>query len=88
MGFVKIAVATDPFQSNTLETYAWDYGLPVDFIPIVYDSLRCFKIDSSFQIDPSAAYESDFVPLPQRENSIKRLMGTLGFDIKKDKTTY
>jgi uncharacterized SAM-binding protein YcdF (DUF218 family) len=83
MGFEKIAVATDPFQSNTLKTYAWDYGIPVAFIPIVYDSLRRFNIDSSFQIDPSEAYVNDFVPLPQRENSIKRFMGTLGFEIKK-----
>jgi hypothetical protein len=83
MGFEKIAVATDPFQSITLKTYAWDYSIPVAFIPIVYDSIRYFTIDSSFQIDPSAAYVSDFVPLPQRENSIKRLMGTLGFEIKK-----
>ena len=83
MGFEKIAVATDPFQSNTLKTYAWDYGIPVAFIPIVYDSLRSFAIDSTFHIDPSAAYVSDFIPLPQRENIIKRFMGTLGFEIRK-----
>ena len=83
MGFKKIAVATDPFQSNTLKTYAWDYGIQITFIPIVYDSLRCFTINSSFKIDPSVAYVSDFVPLPQRENIIKRLMGTLGFEIRK-----
>jgi uncharacterized SAM-binding protein YcdF (DUF218 family) len=84
MGFEKIAVATDPFQSRTLKTYAWDYGIPVAFIPIVYDSLNCVKIDSSFQIDPSTAYVSDFVPLPQRQNIIKRFMGTLGFEIREE----
>lgn len=86
MGFAKIALATDPVQSNSLKFFAWDYGIKVVFIPIVYDSLRCFKIDSSFQIDPSTAYVSEFVPLPQRENFIKRLMGTLGFGIKEEAT--
>ncbi|MEI7491616.1 MAG: YdcF family protein [Bacteroidota bacterium] len=83
MGFEKIAVATDPNQSTGLKAYAWDYGIPVVFIPIVYDSLRCFTIDSSIKIDPSGAYISDFVSLPQRENIINRIMGTLGFEIKK-----
>jgi uncharacterized SAM-binding protein YcdF (DUF218 family) len=83
MGFEKIAVATDPFQSNTLKTYAWDNGIPVAFIPIVYDSLNSIKIDTIFHINPSAAFVSDFVPLPQRENMIKRFMGTLGFEIRK-----
>jgi uncharacterized SAM-binding protein YcdF (DUF218 family) len=82
MGFEKIAVATDPAQANGLKTYAWDYSIPVVFIPIVYDSLRCFQIDSSIHIDPSKAFVSDFIPLPQRENIIKRIMGTLGFGIR------
>ncbi|MCX6285147.1 MAG: YdcF family protein [Bacteroidetes bacterium] len=82
MGFEKIAVATDPNQSTGLKTYAWDYGIPVVFIPILYDSLRSFPIDYTIKIDPSAAFISDFVPLPQRENIIKRVMGTLGFGIR------
>ncbi len=83
LGFEKIAVATDPFQSNTLKSFAWDYYIPVDFIPMVYDSLRCVTIDTSFKIDPSAAFVSNFIPLPQRENIIKRILGTLGFEVKK-----
>jgi uncharacterized SAM-binding protein YcdF (DUF218 family) len=86
MGFEKIAVATDPFQSKTLKTYAWDYNIPVTFIPIVNDSIRFFTIDSLFQIDPSSAFVNDFIPLPQRENIIKRVMGTLGFETREAET--
>jgi uncharacterized SAM-binding protein YcdF (DUF218 family) len=82
MGFEKIAVATDPFQSNSLKAYAWDYGIPVAFIPILSDSLYSFHVDSAFHIDASGAYINDFIPLPQRENSIKRIMGTLGLKIQ------
>ena len=82
LGFEKIAVATDPFQSNTLKFFAWDYDLPVAFIPIIYDSLNTLKIDASVHINPATACENDFTPLPQRENFIKRFMGTLGFGIK------
>ena len=81
MGFKKIGLATDPMQSKLLKTYAWDYGIPVVFIPIVYDSLTALKVDSTINIDPSGAYIKDFIPLPKRENMIKRLMGTLGLEI-------
>jgi vancomycin permeability regulator SanA len=74
MGFKKIVVATDPFQSNTLQFFAWDYGISVAFIPILSDSLNSFHVDSSFHIDPSDSYINDFIPLPQRENTIKRAM--------------
>ena len=82
LGFKNIAVATDPGQSNALKLFAWDYGLPVSFIPILNDSLNTLKVDSSIHIDPSSATVSGFVPLPQKENFIKRLMGTLGLRIR------
>lgn len=83
MGFEKIAVATDPFQSTTLKTYAWDRSMPVVFIPIVYDSLNTLNVNSSLYIDPSAAFVGDFIPLPQRENILKRVLGTLGLEMRK-----
>lgn len=82
LGFKKIAVATDRFQSGFLKFFAWDYNINVSFIPILYDSLRKYNPDSAIHIDPSSAAVSDFVPLPQRENFIKRFMGTLGFGIR------
>jgi uncharacterized SAM-binding protein YcdF (DUF218 family) len=85
LGFVKIAVATDPFQANTLRSYAWNYGLEVDFIPIIYDSLKQFQGDSSIRIDPSEAKVDNFVALPDRENYLTRFLGTLGLRIDEDK---
>ncbi|MCX6244298.1 MAG: YdcF family protein [Bacteroidetes bacterium] len=82
LGFEKIAVATDPGQSVALKTYAWDFHIPVSFIPIVYDSLKTFPVDSIFHVDPSPARVNNFTPLPQRENGIKRLLGTIGLDIQ------
>ena len=86
MGFKKIGIATDPFQSSTLKTYAWDYAIKVAFIPIVYDSIRFFTTDALFKIDPSPAFVNPFVPLPQRENIFKRISGTLGLDIKNEES--
>lgn len=82
MGFKKIALATDPFQSATLRTYAWDIGLHVDFIPIIYDTLNTLKVDSLLHIDASTGFVSNFIPLPQRENILKRVLGTMGLGMK------
>jgi uncharacterized SAM-binding protein YcdF (DUF218 family) len=83
MGFKKIAVATDPFQSVTLNSFAWDRSIPVDFIPIVNDSLNTMKTDSSLHVDPLSAFVGDFIPLPQRENFLKRILGTMGLEMGK-----
>jgi uncharacterized SAM-binding protein YcdF (DUF218 family) len=82
MGFVKVAVATDPTQSAALRTFAWDLGIPVDFIPVVYDSLNRMMVDPSPRIDPSGAFVHDFVPISKRENFLKRGLGTMGLDMK------
>jgi len=81
MGFTKIALATDPFQSATLRSYAWDIGMKVDFIPIIYDTLDIMKVDTLLHIDPSSAFIRDFVALPQRENIVKRILGTMGLEM-------
>jgi uncharacterized SAM-binding protein YcdF (DUF218 family) len=81
MGFEKIAVATDPFQSNTLKTYAWDLGLRVTFIPVINDSVSSFPVDPLFHVDPSPAFVKDFISLPERDNPLKRVLGTMGLEI-------
>jgi uncharacterized SAM-binding protein YcdF (DUF218 family) len=81
MGFKKIALATDPFQSNTLKTYAWDLGLRVTFIPVIYDSTGTYAVDPSFHVDPSSAFVKDFIPLSKRNNPLKRVLGTMGLEI-------
>jgi uncharacterized SAM-binding protein YcdF (DUF218 family) len=78
MGFEKIAVATDPFQSASLKTYAWDCHLHVTFIPVIADSLAAFPVDPDLHVDPTPAVVRDFIPLPKRENFIRRALGTMG----------
>ena len=70
------------WSNNVMKAYAWDYGIRVTFIPILFDSLHAFHVDSSLNIDPSGAFIHDFIPLPQRENTLKRIMGTLGLNIQ------
>ena len=82
LGFKTIAVATDPVQSNALKLFAWDYGLNVSFVPFISDSLNLLISDSTVSIDPSSAYVSSFIPLPERESFIKRMAGTLGLRIR------
>lgn len=82
LGLKNIAVATDPGQSNALKLFAWDYGLPVSFIPVISDSLHLITSDSTVHIDPSSAFTDSFIPLPERESFIKRIAGTLGLRIR------
>ena len=77
MGFKKIALATDPFQSSTLEGFLRHYCPGMKSIPIVFD-----KVDISTRELPKIALEtafvSDFVSIKKREGFIKRWRGTLG----------
>ena len=84
-GFNKIAVATDPFQNALLVRFAKKNNMDVDFLPIVFDTLKKIeKTDPS--IDPSIAYVPNFVALPDKVGFFKRFKGTLGGNI--DPTLY
>jgi uncharacterized SAM-binding protein YcdF (DUF218 family) len=82
LGFNNVAVATDPSQSAALRSFAWDLGIPVVFIPVLYDSLNRMKVDPLLRIDPSGAFVPGFVPISKRENFLKRGLGTMGLDMK------
>ena len=83
-GFKKIAVATDPFQSATLKSFAWDYSMPVSFLPVIDDSLKTMNVGDSIRIDPLPAFVNDFIPIQKRTNPFKLFLGTLGLEIKKE----
>lgn len=78
LGFKRIALATDPFQSKMLRKFVRKkLGKDIGFIPIIYDSLA--NIDTlQIKIDPEAAYVKDFIPLSERENFWERFKGTRG----------
>lgn len=80
-GFKRIALATDPFQSGSLRSFIKKHELPIDLIPIVFDTIG--KIDKyEPEIDPTSAKETNFVSIKKRESFFKRFRGTLGKQIK------
>jgi len=83
-GFNKIALATDPYQSVMLKSYAKRKGMDVSFIPFIVDTLSHYYSDVDAVINPSPAYVKSFVALPDRESWFKRLMGTMGYNVRED----
>ncbi len=79
-GFKKIALATDPFQINMIRRFRNKYELPIALLPLNFDTMRTYdKIEP--KIDPSSAYDSNFVSLVERESILKRLNGSRGKNI-------
>ncbi|MDH4092717.1 MAG: YdcF family protein [Cyclobacteriaceae bacterium] len=81
MGFQKIALATDPYQSRMLRSFIREYCPEVKAIPIVFDLL---DMDGTAlpSIDTTLAYVPNFVSLTEREGFWQRLKGTMGKRIK------
>ncbi|MGZ4049845.1 MAG: YdcF family protein [Bacteroidia bacterium] len=82
LGFTKIAVATDPFQSNlTMRFTRIRFKLPIAHIPFVIETLA--KIDDVHpQIDPKSAYQSDFKSIVDTQSKRQRWRGTRGKNIE------
>ena len=83
LGFQKIALATDPFQNAPLARFAGSNGIDVDFLPIVFDTLRLLDKPDP-QIDYSPASVENFVALPDRLDFFERMRGTMGKKIDRD----
>jgi uncharacterized SAM-binding protein YcdF (DUF218 family) len=83
LGFKRIALASDPFQTKMLKRYARKIvGPDIGLIPMVLDSLKVMKSNMTDpEIDYKQAFAKDFVPLPDRENFLKRFKGTRGHDV-------
>lgn len=83
LGFNKIAVASDPFQTRMLRRFTRRRVDPeVKLIPFVVDSMK--QIESQMitpQIDYKKAYNSAFIPINERESLWKRIKGTLGHNL-------
>jgi hypothetical protein len=83
LGFTRIALASDPFQTKMLKRFTRKLvSEGVDLIPIVADTLRAME---STMIDPEIDYKKAFVsgfePLHEREGFLKRFRGTEGLEI-------
>jgi uncharacterized SAM-binding protein YcdF (DUF218 family) len=85
MGFTKIAVASDPFQSNLLMRFSRiRFKLPIAHIPFVIDTLA--KIDDVFpKIDASIAKVENFKSITETQSKRYRRRGTMGKNIKYEK---
>ena len=85
LGFTKIAVASDQFQSNLLMRFTRTrFKLPIAHIPFVIDTLA--KIDDVHPvIDASSAKVENFKPITETQSSRYRRRGTLGKNIRFEK---
>lgn len=88
MGFEKIAVATDFFQTFMINSFRKKYVPDVQVIPIVFDKIfenkKEFDNLSPIEIGEAHVDEKDFIPLNKRKNFAKRFAGTLGKNINYD----
>lgn len=83
LGFKKMALATDPFQSRTLVSFIRKLDITMPVIPMVYERLDSMQVTDPV-IDSMQAYVTPFVSLPEREGFWTRLRGTMGKRIKYD----
>ncbi|HTE10125.1 MAG TPA: YdcF family protein [Chitinophagaceae bacterium] len=83
LGFNRIALASDPFQTKLLRKFIRkkiDPSIPV--IPFVVDTLKIIEpgmIDPP--IDYQQAFKKDFISIKQRESFWKRWRGTRGKNV-------
>ena len=83
MGFQKIAVATDPFQSAMLRSFIRKYCPGVKSVPVVSDILE-LEGKTLPVVDTTTLYVRDFVSITERESFWKRFRGTMGKRIKEE----
>ncbi len=81
LGFTKIALASDPFQTNNLRAFKQRWGINVGLLPIVFKTLATLD-HTEPKIDPSSAYVKDFVSITETETFAERINGTLGNNIR------
>ena len=83
LGFDRIALASDPFQTKMLRRFTRKIvSAEVGLIPVVSDTLKAMESSiTDPEIDYQKAFVTDFKPLPDRENFLERLKGTRGLDI-------
>ncbi|HRP56590.1 YdcF family protein [Agriterribacter sp.] len=88
LGFERIALASDPFQTRLLRRYVRKkVSADIAFIPMVTDTLKAIEpamIDPD--INAQAAFKPGFISIKERESFWKRLRGTLRGNI--DTTAY
>jgi len=83
MGFKKIALASDPFQSRLLRRFQRRFCPGTKTIPIIFGTMN-IETKKLPVIDPTAARVENFKSIKERESFFKRLRYTLGRRVKKE----
>jgi uncharacterized SAM-binding protein YcdF (DUF218 family) len=83
LGFDRIALASDPFQTKMLRRFTRKIVDPeVGLIPVVSETLKTIESGMTDPvIDYKQAFVENFISLPDRESFLERLKGTRGLDI-------
>jgi len=79
LGFERIALASDPFQTRSLRGFVRrKVSRDIGFIPFVTDTLKIIEpsmIDPG--IDSAKAFNKDFISIKERDSFWRRLRGTI-----------
>lgn len=84
LGFKKIGLATDPFQSAMLRSFIKRFCPGVKAVPLVSGKLNLDTL-SLPAIDTTAAHVVNFVSIREREGFWKRFRGTMGKRVKDER---
>ncbi len=86
LGFRKMALASDPFQTKLLRRFTRKrVSEDVALIPIVYDTLRSLEPKMiNPKINSEDAFDKDFISIMERETFWQRFKGTRGLQLDKD----
>jgi hypothetical protein len=87
MGFNKVALASDPYQTKMLSIFTRrKVSKDIVLIPFVFDTLKVLEPHMiTPAIDSTQAYKPDFISITKRESFWKRVRGTLGGNIEASK---
>lgn len=83
LGFTKIALATDPFQSGMLRSFIRKFCPGMKSVPIVFGTLNIEEKPLP-KIDSTAAFVPTFISIKQRESFWERMRGTFGKKVKEE----
>ena len=81
LGFNKIALASDPFQSGFLKGFLRKYCPGMKSVPIMFEVLNIDEKELP-EINPSSAKVENFISVRKKEGFFERLRYTLGKRVK------
>jgi uncharacterized SAM-binding protein YcdF (DUF218 family) len=84
LGFKKIALATDPYQSGMLQGVIDKYTPGVMSLPIPFEKIDATKAVFP-PVDMTSAKVNPFTPLDKREGFWERFRGTMGKRIREER---